>query len=216
MEKIKSNYEIMKERMAERFLTYDQEGIIRKLSLRADEEYLYLTFLSFGYRVNRRNGGIQWFDRTAGRWREAQYNDAMTISDLLCCSKEDGRASGQYVMLQNLASVASGTMFAGKGILEQEAKGLDYRDEELAAACERLGGSREKTGDVAYKIPVWENLCVIFRFWNSDEEFPAQLQFLCDRNMLDFMHYETAWFLVSHIILLLKQDLTGHPPSVVL
>ena len=57
---------------------------------------------------------------------------------------------------------------------------------------------------------------MIFRFWNSDEEFPAQLQFLCDRNMLDFMHYETAWFLVSHIILLLKQDLTGHPPSVVL
>ena len=216
MEKIKSNYEIMKERMAERFLTYDQEGIIRKLSLRADEEYLYLTFLSFGYRVNRRNGGIQWFDRTAGRWREAQYNDAMTIYDLLCCSKEDGRASGQYVMLQNLVSVASGTMFAGKGILEQEAKGLDHRDEELAAACERLGGSREKTGDVAYKIPVWENLCVIFRFWNSDEEFPAQVQFLCDRNMLDFMHYETAWFLVSHIILLLKQDLTGHPPSVVL
>lgn len=72
MEKIKSNYEIIKERMAERFLTYDQEGIIRKLSLRADEEYLYLTFLSFGYRVNRRNGGTQWFDRTAGRWREAQ------------------------------------------------------------------------------------------------------------------------------------------------
>ena len=109
--------------MAERFLTYDQEGIIRKLSLRADEEYLYLTFLSFGYRVNRRNGGIQWFDRTAGRWREAQYNDAMTIYDLLCCSKEDGRASGQYVMLQNLASVASGTMFAGKGIWSRRQKG---------------------------------------------------------------------------------------------
>ena len=74
----------------------------------------------------------------------------------------------------------------------------------------------KRPGDVAYKIPVWENLCVIFRFWNSDEEFPAQLQFLCDRNMLDFMHYETVWFLVSHIIQLLKQDLTGYPPSVVL
>ena len=57
MEKIKSNYEIMKERMAERFLTYDQEGIIRKLSLRADEEYLYLTFLSFGYRVTGETAG---------------------------------------------------------------------------------------------------------------------------------------------------------------
>ena len=209
MKKNKSNYEIMKERMAERFLTYDQEMIIRKLSLEADEEYLYLTFLSFSYRVNRRNGGIQWLDRTAGRWREAQYNDAMTIYDLLCCSKEGCRISGEYVMLQNLASVASGTVYAGKGILEQEAKWFDHRDREVAAACQRLGGIREERGDVAYRIPVFGNLCVIFRLWDSDEEFPAQLQFLCDRNMLDFMHYETVWFLISHIITLFKQDLAA-------
>ena len=216
MNKNKSNYDIMKDRMAERFLTYDQETVIRKLSLRADEEYLYLTFLSFAYRVNRKNGGIQWFDRDTEIWQEAMYNDAMTIYDLLCFSKEGCRPSGQYVMLQNLASVASGTMFAGKGILEQEAKKFDHQDEAVAAACRRLGGTREKTGDVAYKIPVWENLCVIFRFWDSDEEFSAQLQFLCDRNMLDFMHYETAWFLASHIVLLLKRDLAGHLPSIVL
>ena len=70
-------------------------------------------------------------------------------------------------------------------------------------------GIREERGDVAYRIPVFGNLCVIFRLWDSDEEFPAQLQFLCDRNMLDFMHYETVWFLISHIITLFKQDLAA-------
>lgn len=210
MEKKKSNYEIMKERTAERFLTYDQQQMIRKLSLASDDNYLYLRFLGFDYRVDRKNGGIQWLDQPECCWRESEYNDAMTIYDLLCWSKDGCRTSGRYVLLQSLASVATGTMFAGKGILEQEAKWFDHRQGEVSAACTRLGGIPEEKGDVAYKIPVFGELYVIFRLWESDEEFPAQLQFLCDSNMLDFMHYETAWFLISHIIGLLKQFLTEY------
>ena len=33
----------------------------------------------------------------------------------------------------------------------------------------------------------------------SDEDFPARLQFLADRSLPRFMHYETAMFAASHL-----------------
>ena len=37
-------------------------------------------------------------------------------------------------------------------------------------------------------------LPVVLRFWDADEEFPASMQILTDRNILDFMRYETLMF----------------------
>ena len=37
---------------------------------------------------------------------------------------------------------------------------------------------------------------MILRFWESDDEFPASLQILVDKNILDFMHYETLMFAI--------------------
>ena len=41
-----SNYEIMRERMAQAFLQYDQAHMIRKFALAHDENYLYLDLLA--------------------------------------------------------------------------------------------------------------------------------------------------------------------------
>ena len=45
---------------------------------------------------------------------------------------------------------------------------------------------------------------VCLRFWESDEEFPASLQIFVDKNILDFMHYETLMFAVTHLLNRLK------------
>ena len=42
----KSNYQIMQEQMAERFLRYDQEKMIEKFQLACNAEYIYITFVT--------------------------------------------------------------------------------------------------------------------------------------------------------------------------
>lgn len=35
------------------------------------------------------------------------------------------------------------------------------------------------------------------QFWDEDEDFPASVRFLFDRNALLFMHYETLWYVMG-------------------
>ena len=77
----------------------------------------------------------------------------------------------------------------------------------LACACERLKEIKAGKGVVAYQIPVFDFLPVIFQFWNSDEDFAASLQLLVDKNILDYMHYETVWFAMSHLLSRIKEEM---------
>lgn len=67
----------------------------------------------------------------------------------------------------------------------------------MRKACQNLSGRKLAGGDVAYELDMFPFLPVIIRFWESDEEFPASLQILTDKNMLDYMHYETLMFALS-------------------
>lgn len=40
----------------------------------------------------------------------------------------------------------------------------------------------------------------------SDEDFPASLQILTDKNILDYMHYETLMFAITHMFNRLKEE----------
>ena len=85
------------------------------------------------------------------------------------------------------------------------AKTFEHRCSELAAACENLGGISYGKSDVCYLLPVFRDLSVAVSFWDSDDEFGPQLSFLCDRNILCFMHYETMMFLLCHVADRLKE-----------
>ena len=63
------NYAIQAKQVKARFLTYDQQALIRKLGLEADETYLYVTMLSEVYRICRADGGME--RRTEKGWAEA-------------------------------------------------------------------------------------------------------------------------------------------------
>ena len=83
-----SNYETMKDRMSSHFLEYDQEKMIRKFALDHDEKYLYIFFVGRKYRINHITG-----EESPGLWMNSRrkkmqnYNEAMTIYDVLCNSK---------------------------------------------------------------------------------------------------------------------------------
>lgn len=82
-----SNYEKAKISMARVFLQYDQAAMIHKYSLEYDSDWLYITFVNRIYRINRKTGNVQWSDHNFETVYESDYNETMTIYDVLCYSK---------------------------------------------------------------------------------------------------------------------------------
>ena len=58
-----------------------------------------------------------------------------------------------------------------------------------------------------FKLNLFPFLPIIIRFWEADDEFPASLQILADRNTLDYMHYETLMFALTHLFSRLNEEM---------
>lgn len=205
-----SNHEITKLRVQSQIAEYDIPKAIRQFGLLSDAQYLYVDFMTRHYRINKTNGVTEWSEydfktEENASIHEAGFNEVLTIFDILFYSREDACLSGEYTVMQNLSRVQTTAFYAGKGAFRQSETYWDPQPEKLAAACERIGGVPAGKGDVAYRIPVFQNIDMLLQFWQSDEEFPASMQFQFDQNLLQFMHYETAWYVVSHCLDLLKQ-----------
>lgn len=206
MERI-SNYEITKRRVQSEFLKYDQEKMIRKFALNFDENYLYIKFIGHFYRIHRNTGFLEWSEDDFETCTEGDFHEALTIYDLLCDSKEHCHAAGAYINLKSLSALQAGSKKLGDGLFEGEGKLFDGKDEIFCGICEKLGGIKKGKGDVAYEIPLFDFLPCMIQFWNSDEEFEASLQVFMDKNVLDFIRYETVWYAVSHLMKRLKEEL---------
>lgn len=201
MEK-RSNYDITRDKMEQQFTRYDQGEMIRKFQLRHTEQYLFLTFVSALYRVDRFSGRVE---RCAGEgggavYTHADFNESMTIFDVLCCSKPDCRLSGEYVTLANLPGVSKAAA-PGMELYSNVAGQFANQTGRLHRACRRLHGTEQNlpAGDVSYRIPVFDFMPVLLQFWDADDEFDAALKIMWDKNVLDYMHFESTFYLLSHL-----------------
>ena len=192
MERV-SNYEVTKRRVQKEFLKYDQNDMIEKFKLKSEEDFLYIKFIGHDYRLNRKNGYLEWSEDGFRNCVEADFNEVLTIYDLLCDSKEHCKASGEYVNLKSMSKIRGSSKSLGDGLFSGSEKRFDHKGTLLSIACEKLGGIEAGKGDVAYEIPLFEFLNCRIQFWNSDEDFEAQMQIFLDKNILDFMRYETIW-----------------------
>ncbi len=206
MERI-SNYEITKRRVQGDFLKYDQEKMIQKFALKHDDDYLYLNFIGHFYRIDRKTGYLEWSLDNFVTCNEGDFNEALTIYDLLCDSKENCQASGDFINLQSLSALQSSSKKLGDGLFNGKDQIFDHKEELLSKVCEKLGGKCAGKGDVAYEIPLFDDVSCRIQFWNSDEEFKAQLQIFMDKKILDFIRYETVWYAVGHLMKRLTEEL---------
>lgn len=202
-----SNYEKMKNQMAVEFLNYDQEKMIQKFSLEHDEHNLFFYFLNRKYRIDRQNGQVTWSEDSFQTEKNADYNEAMTIYDVLCYSKEYCHPAHEWINVGSLSTVQGGTLAKGSNFFQDAGQFFDGKTAVLAHACEILGGRKIPKGDVGYELDLFPFLPVSLRFWESDEEFPASLQILVDKNILDYMHYETLMFAISHLLNRLREEM---------
>ena len=208
MPAVTSNYDKARDAMSTEFLRYDQARMIRKFSLDHDEDYIYVTFLNLRYRISRSTGRVECL---AGPDAPVQagYTEAMTIYDVLCCSRENCRPAHKFVSVSSLSSVMGGSLSEGQGFFQLDAELFDGRVDELRRACLKLSGRELSGGDAASEFELFPSLAVALRFWSSDDEFPASLQLLADANILDFMHYETLMFALSHLLSMIKEEMSA-------
>ena len=188
-----SNYDKARDAASAHFAEYDQQKMIDKFALDHDGEYIYINFTGARYSVDRLTGEVTVDGKKAG------YNEAMSIYDVLCCSKDDCRLSGRYIDLQNAGGAVRSSVLTGAPYL-RASELFTGHTVELSAACESIGGVKTTVGDVAYILPAFDFLPMVLRFWDADDEFPANLRILWDENFPDFIRYETAHLVTSHVL----------------
>lgn len=192
---MEDNYQKQAAQAKARFLTYDQEKLIEKHHLQADAQWFYPVFFGDTYRISRKTGD---FSRLSGdEWLDANsHGEVMTLLDLLCDSQENRHSAGTFRTMQDF-----GHQFH-QNLGEQEPRAFLFQDcpEKLCAACQALGGTPFPKGDVAFRIPVFEDLPLVLQFWLGDEEFAPRLRFLWDSNALQYLKYETMYFAVDVLL----------------
>lgn len=159
------------------------------------------------HRVHRTSGNVEWSDDGFAHPHEANYNEAMTIYDVLCYSKEDCQLSWEFVNMKALSSIQSGSATVGGGLFQRTEKYFEQKSGLLSRACEKLGGIKYGKGDVGYQLQLFDFLPVVIQYWEADDEFPTILNLFADKNMLQYMHYETVWFAVGHLMARLREEM---------
>ena len=201
MKQMVSNYDLQVDIGRRIFLEYEQQQIIQKFALAADDQWIYLTYLNSPCRISRAEGRIETLDQ--GEWIECRnFNTVMSIYDLLCYHQGAHAPilSGQWCTAGNF--IITGIQDSTASTKKYAAL-FDGRVKELMAACERLGGilqPRMAGADVVCQIPVTPFFPVLLQFWAGDEDFPPKLMLLWDRNADSFLHFETTFYVQGDIL----------------
>ncbi len=118
-------------------------------------------------------------------------------------SKDEGVA-GEWVKFNSLSgSWACRYAFDEEDIGQLTATYTEHK-EKLFAALERLGAKRVDFGDAGFELYFLPMVKLLLVFEDADEEFPASVRLLYDKNSIYYMPHEQlgdiSWFLVSRVM----------------
>ena len=181
-----SNYDQVIENWRLKFLEMDQEELIRKFQLEADEEFLYIIYFSKRFRIDRKNGFITEDGKSPG------FDTVMNIYNTFYYSAAHPVASGNLVAFRQVKRVYPFEAAYRRTIISRLQELFAGKTEELRKACEALGGTLLPQGDVGYVLPVFPFLNIAVLFWDKDEEFEALANMLFDSEITEFMHEENV------------------------
>lgn len=203
---MESNYDKMKNQARQLFLNHDQNEMIEKFHLEHTDQAIWIRFLGELYEIDRKSGVIT--RSGAPQTDEASFEVSMSIYDMLCHSKERPVLSGEWVTIHSLYGVKGSKGHVG--LLEKYAKLIDGKTERMLEICAAMGGKKSSGKEDAGSIlPVFDFFPIYLQFWESDEDFPAQLQVFLDGNAADFVYYETMWYMITHICERIERGITA-------
>lgn len=190
-------------RGSELFLGYDQQRMVDRFNLECDDLFLYVAYLGDEYRIDRSDGTVEIAAGDSGWATFEDYHPKLVIYDMLCRfqdSEDDPQLAGEFCSTYSLTVAAQNS--STKNFNQAFANAFAGHADELAEACERIGGElqpRMARADLTYIIPVFRWFNTIFQFWDGDEEFAPKVMFLWDRNSLKFMRLESLHYVTRGI-----------------
>ncbi len=189
------NYETAKKQAQRHFLTLDQERLLQSCPFPCDAEEISVEFLGCAYRLCRKTGKIV----SCETGKEAGFEETLSIFDFLCHGGAQKKLSGLWAPVNSLKGRPK-TLAALGGFYGELSKVFDRDPAAFRRACEKLGGEAVAMGDVGYKFFVFPGFPVILKFYASDEDFPAQTLLLWDENTLEYLYYETTFYIAGHLL----------------
>ena len=203
---MESNYDKTVRIAQQLFLDYDQDAMAARYGLERDEDYLYLTFVGDRYRISRETGAVEVQTEDGQSASCTDYNIVMSLYDVLCYPAGTPALANEWCQLHSLQvtmSSPSADIFNRK-----YADAFSGKIDVLRQACQKLGGVQlpiSAGADVYCQFDLFPFFPIQFRFWDADDEFPAQIRLLWDRNSLQFMRFETLYYVMGAFLSKLGQ-----------
>lgn len=184
------NYAIARQAAEARFCQYDHDKILQNPHVFRRSNQICTTFLGEAVQIDLETGRITVGDHPA------DFNETLTIFDWLCDRREGARAAWEFCPVSSLPGVllSGGTLVMNFGAL---AARIDRNPESFLSACKAMGGRPIPLGDMGVELMAFPDLPLQIKFYHSDEEFPASMTLLFDRNTLQFIRYETVYYLAG-------------------
>lgn len=188
-----NNYALAAENAKKIFLSYDQPALIQKLALSFDDAYLYTSFLGAPYRIERLTGNLE--RQKDGVWVDGNsFDEVLSICDLVCDSKEIRTPSGIFKPTAEFGRNFHQNLTESRDPLAEFAQ---KSPSAFRARLLALGGRETKGADLAFVLPVFDTLDMAVHFWFGDEEFAPSLRILWDANALQYIRYETMYYVID-------------------
>ena len=188
-----NNYDKMLADALRRFTAYDRAVLARHPGIEDGGEDLLTRFLGEKVLLDPHRGDITVGGRPAG------FGEALSILDWLCDGKPNAQAAGVYCTVSSLPGVlvsGSGLAMNGNALAAQ----IHRNPKKFHSACQSMGGKSVPMGDIGYLLPIFPGIGVCLKFYFGDEEFVPQLTFLWDQNILQFVRYETVYYIAGCLL----------------
>ena len=185
-----NNYDRMLLAAQQHFLDYDPQILRNRAGVVDTPTHFTTCFLGQRAEVCKADGSILLDGEPV------DFSQTLSVLDWLCDQKENAVAANVYCSVGSLPGVYVG----GSGLsmdMPKLAMAIHQNPEQFREACRKMGGTPEKTGDMGYRLEIFPGLCVCLKFYFADEEFPPQLTLLWDRNILQFVRYETVYYIAG-------------------
>ena len=174
----------------------NKEEKAQELGLSIENGHFKITYCRRSYEVNLSSGDITPAD---GR-NTVPFFDAMFIYHLFWFSKKNPVAAREYIPFKDIPT--TGVFDAAfKRSVKPLADRFNGRIDAFCKACESLGAKKLPYGDAGYAVQVWKDLYLQIIIWDGDDEFPASVTILFDKNIADFTHPETVVTIGDDVIL---------------
>ncbi len=197
-----NNYDKMQEAARLHFLEYDYDALCRRPGVTAGEGGLSTRFLGQPVFIRRETGCITVDGRKAG------FSESLTIYDWLCDAKCGAYAAMDFCKISSLPGVlvsGEGLSMSGNAV----APLIAQNREEFLRLCRSMDGKQTSGADLAVDIWLFPDLPMRLKFYEADEDFPATLALLWDKNILQFIRYETVYYLAGCLLARIRAALQG-------